>query len=197
MSFPMNFDLVLANFASTHRLAVYDTCGAYAYGAWQESQLVRREEDISAIVLAMDVPTLEFYKEGNSSSSGITLHTKDTLYFGDVNNTETGPEAGPEARPEATPETGPETGQQSNQQATQQPDQQPDQQPNQQPDQQASQQPYQQPGQQPGQQAGPEAGQQAKQSYVQYQGYLFKVVGTGFMMGNTNFNIYNCLRYLS
>ena len=165
MSFPMNFDLVLANFASTHRLAVYDTCGAYAYGAWQESQLVRREEDISAIVLAMDVPTLEFYKEGNSSSSGITLHTKDTLYFGDVNNTETEPETGPE--------TAPEKGRQCNQQATQQ----------------AS--------QQPGQQAGPEAGQQAKQSYVQYQGYLFKVVGTGFMMCNTNFNIYNCLRYLS
>ena len=185
MSFPMNFDLVLANFASTHRLAVYDTCGAYAYGAWQESQLVRREEDISAIVLAMDAPTLEFYKEGNSSNSGITLHTKDTLYFSDVNNAGAGPE------------TGPETGQQSNQQATQQPDQQPDQQPYQQPDQQASQQPYQQASQQPGQQAGPEAGQQAKQSYVQYQGYLFKVVGTGFMMGNTNFNIYNCLRYLS
>ena len=165
MSFPMNFDLVLANFASTHRLAVYDTCGAYAYGAWQESQLVRREEDISAIVLAMDAPTLEFYKEGNSSNSGITLHTKDTLYFSDVNNAGAGPETGPE--------TAPEKGQQCNQQATQQ----------------AS--------QQPGQQAGPEAGQQAKQSYVQYQGYLFKVVGTGFMMGNTNFNIYNCLRYLS
>ena len=161
----MNFDLVLANFASTHRLAVYDTCGAYAYGAWQESQLVRREEDISAIVLAMDAPTLEFYKEGNSSNSGITLHTKDTLYFGDVNNAGAGPETGPE--------TAPEKGHQCNQQATQQ----------------AS--------QQPGQQAGPEAGQQAKQSYVQYQGYLFKVVGTGFMMGNTNFNIYNCLRYLS
>ena len=133
MSFPMNFDLVLANFASTHRLAVYDTCGAYSYGAWQEAAPVRRKQDITAIVLAMTTASLEFYKEGNSSNSGITLHTKETLYFNDANNTE--------------------------------------------------------PGQQPG--------QQAKQSYVQYQGYLFKVVGTGFMMGNTNFNIYNCLRYLS
>ena len=128
MSFPMNFDLVLANFASTHRLAVYETCGAYTYGAWQEGELVRREEDISAIVLAMTTASLEFYKEGNSSNSGITLHTKDTLYFNDVNNTETG--------------------------------------------------------------------QELKQSYVDYQGYRFKVVSTGFMMGNANFNTYNCVRFV-
>ena len=128
MSFPMNFDFTLASFGSTHRLAVYDSCGAYVYGAWQQGEPVRRAEDISAIVLAMDIATLEFLKQGNSSNSGITLHTKDTLYFNDVNNTETG--------------------------------------------------------------------QELKQSYVDYQGYRFKVVGTGFMMGNANFNIYNCVRFI-
>ena len=128
MSFHMNFDLVLASFASTHRLAVYDSKGVYTYGAWQEGDPVRRNEDIIAIVLAMNTPTLEFLKQGNSSNSGITLHTKDTLYFSDVNDTE--------------------------------------------------------------------AGQELRQSYVDYQGYRFKVAGTGFIMGNANFNIYNCVRFM-
>ena len=133
MSLPLKFDSTLFALQSPHKIPVFDSQGGYTYGTWQEGELVLREKSISAIVLAMTTASLEFYKEGNSSNSGITLHTKETLYFNDANNTE--------------------------------------------------------PGQQPG--------QQAKQSYVQYQGYLFKVVGTGFMMGNTNFNIYNCLRYLS
>lgn len=36
---------------------------------------------------------------------------------------------------------------------------------------------------------------QTRQSYVDYQGYAFKVVGSGFMLGNTNINTYQALRY--
>ena len=38
-------------------------------------------------------------------------------------------------------------------------------------------------------------GQERRQSYVDYQGYRFRVAGTGFMMGNTNTHIYHCLRF--
>lgn len=37
--------------------------------------------------------------------------------------------------------------------------------------------------------------QETRQSYVEYQGYTFRVFGTGFMFGNTNLNIYNAVRY--
>lgn len=36
---------------------------------------------------------------------------------------------------------------------------------------------------------------QSRQSYVEYQGYTFKIIGTGFMMGNANFNTYRAVRY--
>lgn len=39
-------------------------------------------------------------------------------------------------------------------------------------------------------------GQQPRQSYVEYQDYRFRVVGSGLMLGNTNFNIYHCVRYI-
>lgn len=128
MSLPMNFDLTLATFGSTHCLAVYDSFGAYVHGAWQEGELARRNEDILAIVLSRDIANLEFLQQGNSSNSGITLHTKNTLYFNDVNNQE--------------------------------------------------------------------AGQETRQSYVDYQGYRFKVVGVAFIQANNSFNTYNCVRFV-
>jgi len=39
------------------------------------------------------------------------------------------------------------------------------------------------------------AGQEQRQSYVDYQGYRFRVVGTGFMHGNANCNLYEAVRY--
>ena len=40
-------------------------------------------------------------------------------------------------------------------------------------------------------------GQEQRQSYVEYQGYCFRVVGAGFMPGNTNFNLYEAVRYFT
>ena len=39
------------------------------------------------------------------------------------------------------------------------------------------------------------AGQEQRQSYVDYQGYRFRVVGTGFMIGNASFNLYEAIRF--
>ena len=128
----MNFDQVLFSFRTPSILTVYDTTGAYVDGFWQEGELVKREQSISAIVLAMSTPELEFYKEGDSSASGITLHTKADLFWTDVNNAD---EAG-------------------------------------------------------------QPGQECRQSYVDCYGFRFRVAGSGFIKGNTNFNIYNCVRYI-
>lgn len=125
MNLPMNFDTVLRTFGTSLPVMVLDTTGSYADGEWAESDPVARPKPLSAIVLAMSPARLEQYKEGDSSAAGISLHTKETLYFTDINN----------------------------------------------------------------------AGQEQRQSYVEYQGYRFRVVGTGFMLGNTNFNIYEAVRY--
>ena len=42
-----------------------------------------------------------------------------------------------------------------------------------------------------------EGGVEKRQSYVDYGGYRFKVIGTGFMQQNTLHNIYNCIRYIA
>ena len=125
MSLPMNFDSVLASFQFPLRVTVLDTMGNYTDGEWIETEPIERGKPLVAIVLAMPPARLELYKEGESSAAGITLHTKETLYFTGVNN----------------------------------------------------------------------AGQEQRQSYIDYQGYRFRVVGTGFMMGNTNFNIYEAVRF--
>lgn len=122
---PMNFDSVLQTFGTPLPVTVLDTTGSYVDGEWTETDSVPRPQSLPAIVLAMSPARLELYKEGDSSAAGISLHTKETLYFTDINN----------------------------------------------------------------------AGQEQRQSYVEYQGYRFRVVGTGFMLGNTNFNLYEAVRY--
>lgn len=125
MSLPMNFDTVLRTFGTPLPVTVLDTTGSYVDGEWAEADPVARPKPLPAIVLAMSPAKLEQYKEGDSSAAGISLHTKEKLYFTDINN----------------------------------------------------------------------AGQEQRQSYVEYQGYRFRVVGTGFMLGNTNFNLYEAVRY--
>ncbi len=125
MNLPMNFDTVLRTFGTPLPVNVLDTIGSYTDGEWAESDPATRPTPLPAIVLAMSPARLELYKEGDSSAAGISLHTKETLFFTDINN----------------------------------------------------------------------AGQEQRQSYVEYQGYRFRVVGTGFMLGNTNFNIYEAIRY--
>ena len=120
---PMNFDAVLQTFRHPTALARIDTAGVHENGQWEERETGRGS--LRAIVLAMPADKLGFYKEGDSSAAGIVLHTKDTLYFTDINK----------------------------------------------------------------------AGQEQRQSYVEYQGYRFRVVGTGFMLGNANFNTYEAVRY--
>lgn len=89
---PLNFSTPLLSFASRLPVTIFDTVGGYEDGQWLESEPQAREKSITAIVLAMNVATLEFYKEGNSSVMGITLHTQAELYFADVNNSPTGQE---------------------------------------------------------------------------------------------------------
>jgi len=120
---PMNLDAVLDAFQHPDPLPCVDTLGTYVDGQWEEKETGQRE--INAVVLAMPVSKLEFYKEGDASAAGIILHTKDTLYFTDINN----------------------------------------------------------------------SGQEQRQSYIEYQGYRFRVVGTGFTLGNANFNCYEALRF--
>lgn len=122
---PMNFSSVLRTFGTPLPVTVLDTTGSYVDGEWIETDPLPRPKPLAAVVFAMPVDKLEFYKEGDSSAAGITLHTKETLYFADINS----------------------------------------------------------------------AGQERRQSYVEYQGYRFRVVGTGFMLGNTNFNLYEAVRY--
>lgn len=125
---PLRFSAPLRAFASPLPVTVYDTLGGYEDGQWVESEPLPRDKPIRAVVLAMSVPTLEFYREGNSSVMGITLHTQETLYFADVNNSADG--------------------------------------------------------------------QERRQSYVEYEGYRFRVAGTGFLRGNARVNLYHCVRYI-
>lgn len=37
-------------------------------------------------------------------------------------------------------------------------------------------------------------GVEGRQSYVEYQGYRYRVTGSGFLGGNTNVNLYQCER---
>lgn len=39
-------------------------------------------------------------------------------------------------------------------------------------------------------------GQEKRQSYVDYMGYRYRVIGSGLMQKNTLHNIYNCIRYI-
>lgn len=124
---PLNFDSVLTALQNTAPLDVYDSEGHYAGGKWEEGEPQRRAAPVRAIVLAMGPADLKFYAKGYASAGGIVLHTRETLYFVDVNDTGDG--------------------------------------------------------------------QERRQSYVDYQGYRFRVAGSGLMRGNTTFNTYHCVRY--
>lgn len=122
---PMDFSDVLAEFQSPLPVRVCRTMGTYIRGSWQENG-PESSREIAAIVLAMKVADLEFYREGNASVSGITLTTQEQLQWADVNN----------------------------------------------------------------------SGVEQRQDYVEHQGYRFRVVGEGYMMGNTDQHIYQCIRFL-
>lgn len=124
---PMNFDTVLAALAHPDPVEVVDVEGKYVDGIWTEAETGRRV--IKAIVLANPPASMEYAPEGDSSNSGITLHTKEQLHFQDA-------ASGP------LPHTPP------------------------------------------------------GQSFVNYKGYLFRVSGRGFLSGNTNTNLYTCVRRL-
>jgi hypothetical protein len=120
---PMNFDAVLQEFQHPAPILRTDTVGSRIDGEWMEEETGQRF--IDAIVLAMPTGRVQFFKEGDSSAAGIVLHTRETLYFTDIDN----------------------------------------------------------------------MGLERRQSYIDYQGYRFRVVGTGFMMGNANFNTYEAVRF--
>jgi hypothetical protein len=81
---PMNFDAALRAFRHPAPLPLIETVGRRTDGEWEEQET--RRYAIEAIVLAMPADKLELHKEGDSSTAGIILHTKETLFFTDINN---------------------------------------------------------------------------------------------------------------
>lgn len=65
---------------------MFDRTVSYEAGEARWSEAVERPKKLYAIVLALSVQTLFFYKEGNVSDGGLALLTPETLYFSDVTN---------------------------------------------------------------------------------------------------------------
>lgn len=84
----------LMRFPSTFRrfswkqIEIIDTVGGYVEGVWVEREPLIAPRIIRAIPLAMSPEELEIYSNGESSATGITLTTKDILYFTDINATD-------------------------------------------------------------------------------------------------------------
>jgi hypothetical protein len=81
---PMDFSIVLDTFASPLPITVTDTVGAYVDGRWTLTESEPRT--ITGIVLATVPDALQFLKEGESSQPGIAIHTRDTLYYSDIDD---------------------------------------------------------------------------------------------------------------
>ncbi len=97
MPVTMNFDRVMDRFSSPLPIYVDDMVGTYDNpdrpGEWVWSEPVRRvmadgetPKRLKAIMLALTVQTLYFYKEANVSEGGIALITKELLYYSNLNN---------------------------------------------------------------------------------------------------------------
>lgn len=78
----MRFDRVFSRF-KWERIDIIDTVGHYVNGGWVEL-MPMIDRTISAIPLMMTPEELEIYSNGESSAAGITLTTKETLYFTDI-----------------------------------------------------------------------------------------------------------------
>lgn len=87
MSLPMDFSTTLQAFATRAPINVFDVTGEYIDGEWVWAEPIMRPKKIRAIVLALSVQTLFFYKEGNVSDGGIALLTQEQLFFTNINNT--------------------------------------------------------------------------------------------------------------
>ena len=79
MPIPMRFESTLASFSQS--VAVTDYTCAYAAdtGVWGER--LKETRSISGIVLAMREEDLQLYNSGNNVAAGITITTKQALYF--------------------------------------------------------------------------------------------------------------------
>lgn len=129
---PMNFKRVLKRFKSPLPVYAADATGAYVNGIWTFSEPLKRPLPLTCIVLDTYTKGVELLGQGNASDGGISVITRDTLYFTDA-----------------------ETESVEN-----------------------------------------------RQSFVTYKGTVYRVnddanlSGHSVLVGNTNINIYHCVRYL-
>lgn len=91
MPIPMRFESTLASFSQS--LSVEDYSCGYTDGIWGETLIETRA--ISGIVLALKTEDLQLYNSGNNVRAGISITTKDVLYF-PVTDVEVPPEEGEE-----------------------------------------------------------------------------------------------------
>lgn len=82
----MNFGPVYKAFARED-VAVTDMWGYYSDGVWVEDEIIEHRT-VKAVRLQLSPEDLKFYSDGNASSGGISLITKEELYFTDINATE-------------------------------------------------------------------------------------------------------------
>ena len=83
----MHFKSVFQRF-KWEAIEVTDVTGAYIDGVWVEDAENAVTRTIEAIPLALSNEELRLVPDGEDSEGGITLTTKDELYFTDINATE-------------------------------------------------------------------------------------------------------------
>lgn len=187
MSLPLNFDAALSALYSPKPLPVYDSVGGWVDGAFVESPLLRRARPIQAVCLAMSPAELELYPQGDVGDGGIGLLTKAELYWRDSGlvTVRTGDGTGDGTDDPATRTTNPATRTTAGANASA---------PALAPDPAA---PVPTPTFAPQTTfAPPLTGLELRQSYVDWQGRRYRVVGSGLIQSNANFHIYHCLRCL-
>lgn len=69
-------------------IPIVDTIGDYIDGVWVEREPLIAPRLIQAIPLAMGSDDLQIYSNGSASETGITLTTKEKLYWTDITATE-------------------------------------------------------------------------------------------------------------
>lgn len=89
-SLPLRLDRALRRFSKRQTIQVVDVEGRNEGGRWKVSTVGERR--IRAIVLAMEIKTLEFLSAGDASASGINVMTREELYSTDIKTTDDGSE---------------------------------------------------------------------------------------------------------
>jgi hypothetical protein len=79
MRLPQNYNVVLNTFAARDVVMAYEREGQFVNGRWEYTQSEPRK--IKAIVLQADAEKLELLIQGAVAQGGISLITKEVLYY--------------------------------------------------------------------------------------------------------------------